>query len=123
MNLWPCRVIGGDGGIRLESPVAAIEVPAGALEAVHGREGFVGVRPHDIEIVSEEQGDTAAVVEIVEPLGALTLIHVAIEAVPNELLRIVVPAEARVAVGDRVSLRLRRDRLHVFDRDSGKRLN
>jgi multiple sugar transport system ATP-binding protein len=123
MNLWPCRVIRGDACIRLESPVAAIEVPAGDLEAVHGQEAFVGVRPHDIEVVPEGQGDAGAMVEIVEPLGALTLIHVRVEALPNEFLRIVVPAETSVAVGDRVRLRLRRDRLHLFDRNSGRRMN
>jgi multiple sugar transport system ATP-binding protein len=83
---------------------------------------LVGVRPHDIELAPADSCDAAGRVEILEPLGPTTLAHVGVEGGPGGRARIVVDANARIALGDRVSFRVRRDRLHWFDADSGLRL-
>jgi ABC-type sugar transport system ATPase subunit len=81
------------------------------------------VRPHDIDIVASEEGDVSAHVDIVEPLGAVTLIRVRADDLSEELIRVVVPSEVRVEVSDHVNLRLRRDRVHRFDGNTGQRMN
>ena len=66
-------------------------------------------------------GDARGRVEVVEPLGVATLIHVQVDGLPSELARIVVPPERPIAVDNQIGLRLRPDRLHVFDA-GGRRL-
>jgi len=58
-------------------------------------------------------------VEVTEKLGADTLVH---GRVGNELLTARLPGTSGVANGDTLSLATTADRLHLFDRDSGKRL-
>jgi ABC-type sugar transport system ATPase subunit len=84
---------------------------------------LVGIRPHDIELTSPDAGDAIGRVEILEPLGPTTLVHVAVEAAPSSRARIVVQANTRIAIGDRVSFKVHRDRLHFFDETSGRRVH
>jgi ABC-type sugar transport system ATPase subunit len=99
MNMWPGTMIHPDGGCRL-----------------------VGVRPHDIELASTGVGDGAGRIEILEPLGPATLLHVSIDDATVTRARIVVPPNTRLAIGDRIAFTIRRDRLHWFDKNTGKRL-
>jgi hypothetical protein len=62
-------------------------------------------------------------IEVVERLGASTVVHVQTGAPIVELLRVVVAGDCTAAVGDRVGLRLRHDRLHAFDARTGQRLS
>ena len=70
-----------------------------------------------------EVSDTTGRVEILEPLGPTTVVHVRIDDAPATRARIVVPANARIAIGDHVGFRVRRDCLHFFDEKSGQRLD
>jgi ABC-type sugar transport system ATPase subunit len=97
--------------------------PGAVVHAVGERSSVVGVRPHDIELTSTEVSDTTGRVEILEPLGPTTLVHVRIDDAPDSRARIVVPANRRIAIGDHVGFRVRRDRLHFFDGKSGRRLS
>lgn len=123
MNLWRCRYEHADDGPRVTSPIGAIELEQGPVSAPHGAELLVGVRPHDIDLVSSDEGDGAGHVDIAELLGPVTVIHLRVEGLPTELVRVVVPAETRIGVNDRSGFRLRRDRLHLFDANTGRRLD
>ena len=123
INLFPCTARQTDGGTRLLARGASIPLAAGAGEPPDGSKLLIGVRPHDIDIVAGGEGDVSADVDIVEPLGAVTLIRVRADDLSGELIRVVVPSEVRVDVGDHVNLRLRRDRLHMFDGNTGRRMN
>ena len=92
----------------------------GSIAGSGGAEVVLGIRPHDIDLV-ETGGDAVGRVEIVQPLGAATLLHVRVEGRPDDLLRVVVPPETAATIGTLVSLRLRRDRIHHFDRRTGVR--
>jgi multiple sugar transport system ATP-binding protein len=98
MNLWPAALLLGDGAT-----------------------GLVGARPHDIELAPAADGDVTGRVEIIEPLGPTTLVHVQVDRAAGTLARIVVPPSTRIDVGDAVALRPRRDRLHFFDEATGRR--
>ena len=60
-----------------------------------------------------------ATVAVVEALGAVTLLHVRVDGVPDALVRLVVPPDVEVQPDDRIAFRIRRDRLHLFDSDGG----
>jgi ABC-type sugar transport system ATPase subunit len=100
MNIWPAAMLRSDRDHAL-----------------------VGIRPHDIDLTPADTGDATGRVEILEPLGPTTLVHVRIDDAPATLARIVVQANPRVAIGDRVGFSVRRDRLYFFDATSGRRIS
>jgi ABC-type sugar transport system ATPase subunit len=61
----------------------------------------------------------AGVVEIVEPLGAETLVTV---TVAGERLQSRFPPRSGIALGETVELRTDPSHLHLFDADSGARV-
>ncbi|MGE0450550.1 MAG: ABC transporter ATP-binding protein [Vicinamibacterales bacterium] len=88
----------------------------------------VGVRPHDIELCADEDDcDGSGRVEIVEPLGPATVLHVRtldardLDVRELDLLRLVVPPDTPAAAGDRIRYRIRRSGLHLFDAATGRR--
>jgi ABC-type sugar transport system ATPase subunit len=130
MNLVPCAAERSTGGARIVCPAFSIDVGEGGggidgeggAGIARGSRLVAGIRPHDIDLADPDGADARGRVEIVEPLGAQTLIHVSVDAMPDPLVRVVVAAETRVAVDDRVGLRFRRDRLHLFDEPTGARV-
>jgi ABC-type sugar transport system ATPase subunit len=93
-----------------------------ALRAA-GRKVTFGVRPHDIVLTSADdpEADARGKVETIEPLGSTTIVHVALDDRPVSL-RVVIPADSQVAPDDLVAMRFRRDRIHAFDSETGRRL-
>lgn len=138
MNFLACSVDGGDGRAALacEGFRIGLDEPPGAEP---GAPLTLGVRPHDVEIVAENggepgrggpvtSGESARVepdvhgrVDVLEPLGAEILVHLRV-AGHGEGLRAIVPPETPVAVDAEVGIRFRRDRLHLFEEASGRRL-
>ena len=122
MNLWPCTCRHTDGTIRLTSSICSIELARGDIRCHDGTPLLMGIRPHDLELVQHGDGDATGLVAMVEPLGPTTVVQLRIASEPHALVRAVVPADRHVAVDDRVHIRVRRDRLHLFDQASGRRL-
>lgn len=83
---------------------------------------LLGVRPHDIDIVAPSDADVVGQAVIVEPLGPVTLIHLSVKPLTDQLVRVVVPADAPIAVDDRAGFRVRKDRVLRFDTETGRRL-
>ena len=122
MNLWRGTLTLEAGGARIQLPGGAVGLKQVSVEGPVGGEVVLGVRPHDIEIVAGG-GDVAGGVEIVQPLGAATLVHIRADERPDELVRVVVPPETVLPIGARASLQFRRDRIHLFDGRSGLRVS
>jgi ABC-type sugar transport system ATPase subunit len=80
---------------------------------------LVGVRPHDITVGEPGSGVLDGTVEVVEPLGAQTIVHIAVTG--RELMRVVVPANHRASAGDRVGLSWPPGSEHVFDAATRRR--
>jgi ABC-type sugar transport system ATPase subunit len=80
----------------------------------------LGIRPEDIELVGAGDGELAGRVDVVEHLGSEARVHVQLEPDAREL-RVKVVLEQPVREGERIGLRLRRDRLHPFDGRTGRR--
>jgi multiple sugar transport system ATP-binding protein len=117
MNLLP-------GGIDADGAwtgPAGLAFPLGK-HARHGSSGVtLGVRPHDVTIVSPGTGDADARVDVVEPRGSELLVYLRLGADGGEL-RVVAPPEVELTVEAVVGVRLNRERLHWFDGTAGKRL-
>lgn len=105
--------------VTLENGVARLEDGA-TLEVGSAVEGaaVLGVRPEHLVPVAEGQGITAELI-LVEPLGSDTLVHFNVLGV-RCIAR--VRPETRPHVGDRLVFGVQPGRAHLFDPDSGARL-
>jgi len=122
MNVLACTVRGGDR-LRLECGGCTLALPA--LDGLaEGQAVLLGVRPEDIEITSQDAGALRGRVEVVEPLGSAVIVHAGVEGLEvEEPLRVVADPGCAVRVDELVGLRLRHERLHLFDAGSGARLD
>jgi ABC-type sugar transport system ATPase subunit len=92
-----------------------ISQEAFGAELKNGREVTLGVRPHEVELVTgEEEGGVPFEVSIVEALGAESYAHGSIGGAPF-IAR--VPADSGIKKGQTVRVALRD--VHLFDANSG----
>jgi multiple sugar transport system ATP-binding protein len=122
MNLVPGVLGAHDGWAVARCGPLEIQV-VGLRPLPPERDVLVGIRPHDIGLTAAGEGDFTARVEVLEPLGGSTLLHVRTDIPAAPLLRVLVPPDAGVRVDERVALRVRPDRLHLFDSRSGERMD
>lgn len=108
------------GRLRLRTADFAVDAPA-ALGADGERAVAIGVRPQDLRPAAVENGDLAGRVEVVEPLGSAVLVHARSKA--GTPFRMLLPPDADVAVDAPIGARLDRDRLHLFDAQTGSRMD
>jgi sn-glycerol 3-phosphate transport system ATP-binding protein len=116
MNFLSGRTADGhvllDGGATLPLPPGSTAAPGSAVT--------VGMRPEHFA-ADGEGAQMTLVVDLVEMLGADTIVHGRIEgAGPSVLARL--PGTARAAAGQRVELTIAREQIHLFDAASGKRV-
>jgi ABC-type sugar transport system ATPase subunit len=78
-----------------------------------GPNAVVGIRPHDVELVSPDSADLTGVVDLVQQSGSDVHIHLRLDGETAQRL-VVVTREAAPAVGERMGVVLRQDRLHRF---------
>ena len=120
MNIWPATIVRSGGCARVRAN--GFEWNDQAVATLARDQLRVGIRPHDIEVVPVGAGDAVGRVEIVEPLGPTILAHVSVDGGSDARARVIMQATTCLAGGDRVDLRVRRERLHWFDIESGRRL-
>ncbi|MCP4383078.1 MAG: ABC transporter ATP-binding protein [Hyphomicrobiales bacterium] len=77
----------------------------------------LGVRPEDITIGA---GDQNGKIRVVEPTGHESIVMIECE---DAMLTARIAGDIRLGFGEAVSFDLRADRVHVFDRGTGERLN
>jgi multiple sugar transport system ATP-binding protein len=105
MNLVPARVFG-------------IEAPDGAL---------AGIRPHDLSLSNvgrptlSGSASVQASIELVEPRGHDSVVHLRVDAPGTPVVLAVVDDEPP-ALNSRVSVAIADGRVHLFDGPSGSRL-
>jgi len=118
MNLIPGHA-DRERGLKLDGSGEIVPLPAS--RACAGNFVF-GLRPEDVEVAQAEppaagRVDVAAVVEVVEPLGADTLIFATVGGHP-------VAARVRPGIrpepGEALRLRFNLDRMHLFDAGTGR---
>jgi sn-glycerol 3-phosphate transport system ATP-binding protein len=107
----------------------AVKMPGGAslslvapLSNVRDKEILVGMRPEHIAVTQgDEQGTFQIRVEFIEALGADTLVHGLLDRYTMVTIRL--PGDLKVAEGEKINLGIRPEKLHLFDRQTGCRLN
>jgi len=90
------------------------------LALTEGQDVWLGIRPESLRIASEGAGNLRGIADVVEPLGAETIIGVAIGADDRLVARIGGHLDLRA--GTPIELSLDATKLHVFDRTSERNL-
>ncbi len=109
---------GADGGEAVLAGGEKIPLPEGR---VAGKKQILGIRPEDLTVHAPETPGIPCRVDLVENLGADTLVHGQIAGETNPLTLRLDNAPAPQP-GETISLTAPPSRLHFFDIDSGRRL-
>jgi ABC-type sugar transport system ATPase subunit len=83
-------------------------------------DAVLGIRPHDITILVPPAADLVARLDVVEHRGSDLLVLLRLES--GAEVRVVAPADTPIRPDAAAGIRLDRNRLHWFDRSSGRRL-
>jgi len=84
---------------------------------------FLGVRPQHLEVVGETavgEGSLSAEVGVVEPMGNEQIVYLTVPSGGRVVA--VAPVQPRIVPGEKVSVRVRPEGLHIFDAQTGKRI-
>jgi multiple sugar transport system ATP-binding protein len=104
-----------DARLQAGSQKVRLQLDGAGGSLAEGSKVTLGIRPRAFELTDQPDDATlAATVDIIEPMGAETLLHLLADG--NDL-RAVVDRRVRVPVGATVHVRLRRSQTHVFDAD------
>jgi multiple sugar transport system ATP-binding protein len=117
MNFLDGTISGGDAIVDGQ----AVPIAAGlSAPLADGRKVIVGVRPEDVMIHADAPGSgLAADIDVVEPMGPEKLVW----CKRGEIgLSVKAPSSATVRSGDRVRLGFAEQKLHIFDTETGKRI-
>lgn len=119
MNFIDCTVDKRSGEIVLVTDGMTVRMPnswiGGAAEAIEG--GVVlGVRPENIKPGEDGMGIISVRVEVVEPLGSETLLHVKLG---EQNMIVKVNPDYKPAIGEIIRLTFEMGKAHLFAKDTG----
>jgi multiple sugar transport system ATP-binding protein len=122
MNFIEGRIVGDGNGLAFSTPTVQMPLPKrwnGCLMGRQGHEMVLGVRPEDVSLggnAAEGMALTGRCL-LTAPLGSETYVHVA-NGGSEFVFRI--DKDFTPGIGQDVTLCLRGDRVHLFDRPSGE---
>ncbi len=125
MNLLPCKPVRDNGQLVLRSIAMAIEPARGLRDLLDHRQGagdlVLGVRPVDLGLSWSPTAEAVGTgqITLVENLGDEQIVAVRVD---DQSVESVIDSSVTANVGDQVWLLVRPDRVHVFDRVSGRSL-
>ncbi len=112
----------GSNGASLDlTEGGSIALEAAELAKNGGRDVVAGIRPEHVETASSEKAQLTLHVTAVETLGADTLAHGGVNG-PGTGFTVRLAGTAKVQEGDAVPLAIAPGALHLFERDSGRRI-
>ncbi len=117
MNLVEGSVRRADDRVWVESACGQMPLPSNTI-AVSGAKVIYGFRPAAV-VLSNQANAISARIDTVEPTGESTQLHVVAE---TKGLVVVFPGRQRFQRGEEVKLLPLESLIHLFDADSGKRL-
>jgi multiple sugar transport system ATP-binding protein len=118
MNILPATAHLGAGGKTISlADGTVLPIDPGA-RVTDGAQVEIGLRPENLTVAP--QGALAGEVMLVEPTGAQTHLHV---QVAGQNLIVVVDGAAAIEKHDPIGLSIPPGQVHLFDRNSGLRLN
>jgi len=124
MNIVPCALEAGDGGLRVRlSPEIALPVPAeraGRYRAHAGKALLFGLRPEHLterRPAGDGLADVTAPADVVEPMGMETLVYLSVAGAPL-CARLDPAAEPRAGAPVRLSAHMAH--MHLIEAESGR---
>ncbi len=117
MNMLPGTLARDGGAVRL--PWGELPFADGPRPGAQGRKIVVGLRPEHARLDAADPGSIEMPVELVEPLGTETLVHGRLP--DGELFTLKLPGGP--PPGEQVRVALASEHLHVFDAETGLRLD
>ncbi len=119
MNLLPATI----AGTTVRSLGAEVQLSSAVASAAANASVVLGVRPEDLKLASGDQQGIAAVVDLVEELGADGYLYGHAE-LDGERVELVARVDGRnhPAAGERVVLVPDHAHAHIFDAETGQRL-
>jgi len=119
MNFLECCLQQQDGGrLVLVSEKLAIDLPEdwiSALSGITGQQITLGVRPENI-VPGSGDDRTQAKVEVVEPLGSETLLHL---RVGGQALVVKAGPDYKPRIGEMIGISFEMDKAHIFNTETG----
>ncbi len=112
--------LSADGGAVSLNGGQSLRLPPDAVPVSRRGPVTVGMRPEHLELGAGGLGESVSLeVELVEPLGADTLVHGRLDGAE---LTARLPAHASCRPGERLSLKVEPENLHLFDAETGWRI-
>ena len=122
MNLVEAKIVNSDTGLNLNFP-GALEIPIPEKPGARiqdGMEVIMGLRTEDLTVSNggkrfPEEWNVDGVVEVVEPLGGETNMHIDLQG-----SKFIAKSEGRriITVGEKMKLALNLEHLHIFDAET-----
>ncbi len=103
----------------LETSLGVFSAKSKMKSAENGEATLLGIRPNDVRIAANGEASIASTVQLLEPLGDVTIVSV---AAGNESLRLVLP-ESRainITLGQALPIHLDPTKFHIFRAFSGQ---
>jgi sn-glycerol 3-phosphate transport system ATP-binding protein len=121
MNLFPVTLADDAGGIILPGG-DRLAAPGNTAADHAGRRVMLGIRPEHFRLVQDGSDIAHLQVDLVEELGADTLVHGHFGG-DKTPLTVRLPGVVKVAARDVLPLAVAAEHLHLFAEDGGQRLN
>ena len=118
MNFLECSLKEQDGRLLLISEKLAIALPENWIAALTGMKDqqiTLGIRPENI-LVGSDGEQIQAKVEVVEPLGSETLLHLRVGV---QALVVKAGPDYKPSVGEEIGIAFEMNKAHVFNRQTG----
>jgi ABC-type sugar transport system ATPase subunit len=121
VNLVPVGIERSDGTAQLVAPEMSLrlELKAGAATDTLPALALLAIRAEDMRLTGADGADIRGEVYVTEPSGREQIVAV---RSGEQTLSVIAPADLHTEIGEAIGLVLDRDRLHLFDAESGARL-
>jgi multiple sugar transport system ATP-binding protein len=119
MSFLKCDLAADGDALYAKTPSFSVRIPDERRALLNGAgSGSVtlGLRPEDFLLSPNGAGVIPAIVDVVEPLGSEHIVYLSTE---GQSIVAKAPAEATIAMGEKVSLGINAHRMHLFDPESG----
>lgn len=122
-NFMDVELVVEDGHYRVVNPHLNIPLEpeiAAQLKEYGNKELIIGIRPENIELVTEENAILSAQCLVSEPQGSHQIIAIELD---DKIVKIVAPAYPKIEAGETVHLAFKQGAIGFFDKDTSLRIS
>lgn len=122
INKLTCKVVEKGSSLAFQCGELLLSVPddlTALMQQYKGKEVIVGLRPSELTLAPEGQGEIEGTVDSVEPLGDGFIVY--LKAAGQMLVAKI--AGGSTVIGKTISLNIEKGKFHIFDSQTEERLN